>query len=1822
VTTISEQILELAFFNSVLHPRDSHGRWIKTTWRPDTFARENARQGWPSEVYRQKAAHERDKAGRQQFGGGITEQAIVRRLKAEGNGPETIRSQLAQRRQHMAEWDRMHPAPVSRPWTPAAELKAKQHDNRRAGGQTWTVDEQGQIIRHAHPFPQGASTLKEGREAMQREAERNRALRAGRAVPVPHLLGAWQFVRGGLISNQIVTEPRVGDQAKNSQGVWGTVISVAGGHAAIDANDRMRHLVDWRNGGVPVHTVPLSEVGPALPAVPPHIPGAWNFRGTGIMPRTGAPKEGDLAQSSMGLQGRVVAVAGGHVVVDAPDGMRRLIDWKNGGVIRQEQPISQMPAIGAAAWARRMAEHHSASLLGPTKPPDINRMAGMQFRVVSGPGPMAWVALDPHPPNPDAPWLITDGAGNEHHVSDTALRAMEEPAKQPTPPPPSPSPPGVMVAPGVKQYLLPGMPSPPEEVGHNSPEVRKLQEITEDDLAMGDSEDSSDGIQGTVEIVTLPSGEKVVHKKYLSGYQSMPDADELSYYVSQVVGAGAPPVARLTDGEPDEIIMGFVPGEVAGNYSGGADTYDLESEDNPQGHKIGVLDYLISNPDRHDFNWMITPDDVPVPIDMSGGFASSYGTNSPFWHNEVLDTAEYEQLVEGLATIKPEFHRLGHDDWYTQMISRLNDIAPGAAPGAGGQNWAGISAQALDLGWRFNPAEKRDAHGQWSRGAGYMVPRHERLLIKKNKSPINYPHPEDHPFFRAHPVSPANVIAAYRASSDQEKAQGMRWYADAHMLAAKMADGDARKGAILLAAYSPQASWPVNMFNSARAAEEHRALGPGDGLISGAMQANAQEALDGATVDEALQAPKTRAFAHLIENGGDAPSDTKGHVVIDRHALSVAMGVRLPDNIEPPIGKARYHEYVADQYREAARQLNEQGTPIAPHQLQAITWLHQQSANLAVTAVQAADPASPENARAKGRTTMLRNAWAKWAKYAGAEGLPLHPGTTSLAQVVSDWNEAVELAVWEHELRDRHGRWTRGGVARVASDLASGIASHKKLGDGLQGRTEILTLNNGQKAVQKTLLDWQGHPAKDLADSEELAATVADAVEGTGAPAVHRSGPKQVTMAFSKGVLAERYLADRNVDPEDPYDAMPDLFSSPRGLRIGMLDYLIDNPDRHSHNYLMDGDKPVPIDNSSAYGTNGFRPGVVGPNGQKGTVSPFTRALFANPNGIPEGEVRAMEARLRSMQADFASHGRSLWHTETMIRWANYLALRKKAAGLATISGQAVELAELRDSRGRWTRFGAAESAASTAAAHHKGFSVSVRTGESPPGGYMVAQVDHTHTYPAAILDDHAKLTRAIDDMIMAEKNSFTGKQAYLGGWVHDGKLWLEPSDNFASKSMAVAAGRSRNQISVYSLPDYAEIPTGGSGGGRITEHANQGAGQGPGGLRGPARGRAAGDGSRAGHGGSIRDQVLLAWHFNPLESRDDRGRWSHMNKWLDGSAVGRETPPSGEDIPPLQGEGSYESMHKAVRDFAAKGAPLVPGLLGGGREAWNGKVTVGIDDPDTAGQMSWSGELQVSGVVARSIEEMMAHQFRPVDHPDSAEVLLHEFTHADIGGSEAKINEKRRSFGIRTLYREEYSDHQRAYQDPATGAIEEGFTELATIHHAPEFLKAMGIGERKVAEPGVMRFQMQTLADMALAAQDPVKIKNGSAWGHYGWQTAMAQDWVQQVAQDEGHGDLRMSTPGYARTRELSDEINREGASRKVNVMARQVIMAALKDSPDAPLLTDEIAMARVEVETRRAILEAWSGQEAAVNAHRAAVRTVHQTAHTERMAREGRAA
>ena len=92
----------------------------------------------------------------------------------------------------------------------------------------------------------------------------------------------------------------------------------------------------------------------------------------------------------------------------------------------------------------------------------------------------------------------------------------------------------------------------------------------------------------------------------------------------------------------------------------------------------------------------------------------------------------------------------------------------------------------------------------------------------------------------------------------------------------------------------------------------------------------------------------------------------------------------------------------------------------------------------------------------------------------------------------------------------------------------------------------------------------------------------------------------------------------------------------------------------------------------------------------------------------------------------------------------------------------------------------------------------------------------------------------------------------------------------------------------------------------------------------------------------------------------------------------------------------SQESRtNAAVADFAEKARGVVPSLLGGGREDWNGKVDLfnGEDQPAIAAALNWDGTMQFQRELAAKIRDDAAGTGR-IEDPQPYVTALHELIH------------------------------------------------------------------------------------------------------------------------------------------------------------------------------------------------------------------------------------
>lgn len=193
------------------------------------------------------------------------------------------------------------------------------------------------------------------------------------------------------------------------------------------------------------------------------------------------------------------------------------------------------------------------------------------------------------------------------------------------------------------------------------------------------------GAMGETSKVETSSGgeaiEKIHHRAFDTPPRQQADAEQLASVMGQAIGARAPAVYRQ-DGKT--IFMEHVTGKTAG-----ASKWERvdEAYDRPEAKWIGLLDMLIGNNDRHDGNWMITPDGRPVPIDHGLGWsederqegAAALFHSGPFaqrWREGKyhMTAGEKAEITAKLEALRPQFILLGRESWLDASLARLDHL--------------------------------------------------------------------------------------------------------------------------------------------------------------------------------------------------------------------------------------------------------------------------------------------------------------------------------------------------------------------------------------------------------------------------------------------------------------------------------------------------------------------------------------------------------------------------------------------------------------------------------------------------------------------------------------------------------------------------------------------------------------------------------------------------------------------------------------------------------------------------------------------------------------------------------------------------------------------------------------------------------------------------------------------------------------------------------------------------------------------------------------------------------------------------------------------
>jgi hypothetical protein len=203
------------------------------------------------------------------------------------------------------------------------------------------------------------------------------------------------------------------------------------------------------------------------------------------------------------------------------------------------------------------------------------------------------------------------------------------------------------------------------------------------------------GKTGKVELRTARDGTRTIRKTYPEQTQQGPgtriaDAEELGALVMDAVGVRAPVVARTGDRSVTE---DYIEGKPGSKLGATFEDVPAQYRDSEEGRLLGLADVLMGNGDREPANWYVTDDGHLAGIDHGGAFRGNEfsGGTSGFarylvgdlnqhgaatsWRSTIdLDPAMLAELRQRLEGLRPEFDRVGRQDWYAQMLGRLSEI--------------------------------------------------------------------------------------------------------------------------------------------------------------------------------------------------------------------------------------------------------------------------------------------------------------------------------------------------------------------------------------------------------------------------------------------------------------------------------------------------------------------------------------------------------------------------------------------------------------------------------------------------------------------------------------------------------------------------------------------------------------------------------------------------------------------------------------------------------------------------------------------------------------------------------------------------------------------------------------------------------------------------------------------------------------------------------------------------------------------------------------------------------------------------------------------
>jgi len=758
-----------------------------------------------------------------------------------------------------------------------------------------------------------------------------------------------------------------------------------------------------------------------------------------------------------------------------------------------------------------------------------------------------------------------------------------------------------------------------------------------------------------VDRVELGDGTEAIHKITINSYEppdgpvwtaaNQTDAEELVSELAAGLGVRAPAVQRVQVDSPWgmrphplEIYMEMMPGQtgVAAGWFNDAPRRErvLASKD---ALKLGLLDVLTNNPDRHGYNWLIDDQDRLYAIDHGLGFSGNSANpgrsdaqtstfanpyvdaSGAYASSNPLTPGDVDHVREVLEGLRPTFAARGHGDWIDTALARLDMLARGAR---GSDSIYGGLVAAEDL-FGFNPHQLRGPDGKWIKMPTHLRKerRRERDRARREAKKAEKQRADK---TETDIAPPDRANAAHRVQRD---AFNLKVIQEATNIGNDLAfDGE------------------VDNTLDNRLAELNDALLHGD--------------------HEVIDRRADALYDHLAAEYPDAD-------LPDRPSLPVA------DAPSPSVDQAALDQKLADQLADYYAEIHVTGKAwvdmlrdpeVRDDPDSGLDHLPDAFVNLLGSHVLALRKAvlndDQDNMRLYGDE--IRRMLVGHDLQADHD-FPEKPTMGALLA------EARAQAGVPTPVRTSSGLLTSGAPlearrAALEAAAAGGTWGDEPIGQGAMGETKKVVFNNGVSAIYKKAKgDWGGSIAGDpwtpkhQTDAEEMASLVGSAL-GLRAPAVQRLSDDEINMELVENAAP---AMNRYFDRTAPdYVRVPsDVLGSDEGLLMGIFDALIDNPDRHGYNWMVSDDGHLyPIDHGLAFMN------VRGSGTSLAARSPFAQEYFVTPSGqykeniLSRRDIAYLRQQLEPLQAEFDRIGRQSWGVAMMQRLDHLERLAKGGA--------------------------------------------------------------------------------------------------------------------------------------------------------------------------------------------------------------------------------------------------------------------------------------------------------------------------------------------------------------------------------------------------------------------------------------------------------------------------------------------------------------------------------------------------------------------------------